>query len=254
MDPLTHCTALDITTATDAQRRRGSTQTSSTAIAQAGTHRPPRDGHRQDARVHRNHASALASPHHGVRSPLPGSVRVPTTQRADDSPVTCAPVGGQQAAQCMAACPPPPRGAVGVRDGAVPRPSTPFAPHATAQQLLERPAVAAPTAMMADLKENAEAVHESVLFDVVCSATKYLRSSVFQESGNGHREPCRPFVALPRRIKLLRMHQLWDFAHPHPSLAAWLAILQHTQSESQGLKKTLATAKEECMQNRLLST
>ena len=167
--------------------------------------------------MHRNHASALASPHHGVRSPLPGSVRVPTTQRADDSPVTCAPVGGQQAAQCMAACPPPPRGAVGVRDGAVPRPSTPFAPHAAAQQLLERPAVAAPTAMMADLKKNAEAVHESVLFDVVCSATKYLRSSVFQESGNGHREPCRPFVALPRRIKLLRMHQLVASLSERPS-------------------------------------
>ena len=42
-----------------------------------------------------------------------------------DSPVTCAPAGGHQAAQCMAACPPPPRGAVGVRGGGVPRPSTP---------------------------------------------------------------------------------------------------------------------------------
>jgi hypothetical protein len=40
------------------------------------------------------------------------------------SPVTCAPVGGQHAAHCMAARPPPPRGAVGVRGGVVPRPST----------------------------------------------------------------------------------------------------------------------------------
>ena len=40
------------------------------------------------------------------------------------SPVTCAPVGGQHAAHCMAARPPPPRGAVGVWGGVVPRPST----------------------------------------------------------------------------------------------------------------------------------
>ena len=35
------------------------------------------------------------------------------------SPVTCAPVGGQHAAHCMAARPPPPRGAVGVQGGVV---------------------------------------------------------------------------------------------------------------------------------------
>ena len=64
-----------------------------------------------------------------VSANLPASARqvrrVETTQGQHDSPVTCAPVGGQQAAQCMAASPPPPRGAVGVRGGAVPRPSTP---------------------------------------------------------------------------------------------------------------------------------
>ena len=36
----------------------------------------------------------------------------------------CAPAGGQHAAQCMAACPPPPRGAARVWVGASPRPST----------------------------------------------------------------------------------------------------------------------------------
>ena len=37
-------------------------------------------------------------------------------------------------------------------------------------------------AAVLDLKKNAEAIHESILFKVACSATKYLRCSVFQES------------------------------------------------------------------------
>jgi hypothetical protein len=92
-------------------------------VARSGEH--ARDGHRQNARLHRNHAPSLASP----APPCPQTFlqvrRAKTTQGQHDSPVTCAPVGGQHAAQCMAACPPPPRGAVGVRDGAVPRPITP---------------------------------------------------------------------------------------------------------------------------------
>ena len=64
-----------------------------------------------------------------ARTPVSASLPASTTPRhaegQHDSPVTCAPVGGQHAAQCMAACPPPPRGAVGVQGVAVPRPSTP---------------------------------------------------------------------------------------------------------------------------------
>ena len=84
-----------------------------------------RDGHQQNARVHRHHPSAHDPPHPRARNPscTVGARREHVLR--PDSPVTCAPVGGQQAAQCMAVCPPPPRGAVRVRGGVVPRPSTP---------------------------------------------------------------------------------------------------------------------------------
>ena len=82
-----------------------------------------RDGHRQDMRVHPSHASAHVLPHPGDRSPPCKPACAENKWRQDVSPVTCAPAGGQHAAQCMAACPPPPRGAVRVRGGGVPRPS-----------------------------------------------------------------------------------------------------------------------------------
>ena len=90
-------------------------------VARSGEH--ARDGHRQDMRVHPSHASAHALPHPGDRSPPCKPACAENKWRQDVSPVTCAPAGGQHAAQCMAACPPPPRGAVRVRGGGVPRPS-----------------------------------------------------------------------------------------------------------------------------------
>ena len=84
-----------------------------------------RDRHQHHAWVHRRHASAHALPHPRARNPSCTCARADNMRSRLDSPVTCAPVGGQQATQCMAACPPPPRGAVGVRGGVVPRLSTP---------------------------------------------------------------------------------------------------------------------------------
>ena len=70
-------------------------------------HEHARDGHRQNARLHRNHAPSLASP----APPCPQTFlqvrRAKTTHGQHDSPVTCAPVGGQHPAQCMAVRPPP---------------------------------------------------------------------------------------------------------------------------------------------------
>ena len=93
-------------------------------VARSGEH--ARDGHRQNARLHRNHAPSLASPAPPCLQTFLQVRRAETTQGQHDSPVTCAPVGGQHAAQCMAACPPPPRGAARVWVGASPRPSTPI--------------------------------------------------------------------------------------------------------------------------------
>ena len=84
-----------------------------------------RDEHQQAARMHLNHASAHALPQPGDRNPSCKPARADNMRSRTDSPVTCAPAGGQHAAHCVAACPPPPRGAVGVRGGVVPRPSTP---------------------------------------------------------------------------------------------------------------------------------
>ena len=84
-----------------------------------------RERHQHHARVHRRHASAHALPHPRARYPSCTCARPDNMRSRHVSPVTCAPVGGQHAAHCMAACPPPPRGAVRVRGGVVPRPSTP---------------------------------------------------------------------------------------------------------------------------------
>ena len=92
-------------------------------VVRSGEH--ARDGHRQDMRVHPNHACAHALPHRHARNPSCKCAARREQLSRNDSPVTCAPAGGHQAAQCMAACPPPPRGAVRVRGGGVPRPSTP---------------------------------------------------------------------------------------------------------------------------------
>ena len=91
--------------------------------ARSGGH--ARDGHQQHTRVHRRHASAHALPHPHAHNPSCTRARPDNMCRWFDSPVTCAPAGGQHAAQCMAACPPPPRGAARVWVGASPRPSTP---------------------------------------------------------------------------------------------------------------------------------
>ena len=88
-------------------------------------HEHARDGHRQNARLHRNHAPSLASP----APPCPQTFlqvrRAKTTHGQHDSPVTCAPVGGQHPAQCMAGRPPPKGGSQCPGRGIIPRPSTP---------------------------------------------------------------------------------------------------------------------------------
>ena len=77
-------------------------------VARSGEH--ARDGHRQDMRVHPNRASAHALPHPGDRSPPCKPARAESKCIRNDSPVTFTPAGGHQAAQCMAACPPPSKG------------------------------------------------------------------------------------------------------------------------------------------------
>ena len=76
--------------------------------ARSGGH--ARDGHQQHTRVHRRHASAHALPHPHAHNPSCTRARPDNMCRWFDSPVTCAPAGGQHAAQCMAACPPPSKG------------------------------------------------------------------------------------------------------------------------------------------------
>ena len=76
--------------------------------ARSGGH--ARDGHQQHTRMHRRHTSAHALPHPRAHNPSCTRARPDNMCRWFDSPVTCAPVGGQHAAQCMAACPPPSKG------------------------------------------------------------------------------------------------------------------------------------------------
>ena len=76
--------------------------------ARSGGH--ARDGHQQHTRVHRRHASAHALLHPRAHNPSCTRARPDNMCRWFDSPVTCAPAGGQHAAQCMAACPPPSKG------------------------------------------------------------------------------------------------------------------------------------------------
>ena len=77
-------------------------------------------------RVYPNHACAHAMPHRRARNPSCKCAARREQLSRNDSPVTCAPAGGHQSSSPVHGClPPPPRGAVGVRGGGVPRPSTP---------------------------------------------------------------------------------------------------------------------------------
>ena len=117
----THCIKLGTDIGANDKDHASTSQT-------AHTDRSERQQHQQSLRAHRTRASALASPEPCARNPAceyTASSRPSDQHALTGVVVTCAPVGGQHAAHCMAACPPPPRGAVGVRGGAVPRPSTP---------------------------------------------------------------------------------------------------------------------------------
>ena len=81
--------------------------------------------------------------------------------------------------------------------GSYPAPAHHLAPHATAQQLLERPAVAAPTAMMADLEKREDDDHQITFFEVRTSAIVLLSRGLFQDSEKRQERALPPFVASP---------------------------------------------------------
>ena len=82
-----------------------------------------RNGHSQHGQVHQHHPSSHALPHPRARNPSCMCAQRQRTAGHHVSPVTCAPAGGQHAAQCMAACPPPPRGQSGSGAGPCPAPA-----------------------------------------------------------------------------------------------------------------------------------
>jgi hypothetical protein len=81
--------------------------------------------------------------------------------------------------------------------GSYSAPAHHLAPHATAQQLLERPAVAAPTAMMADLEKREDDDHQITFFEVRTSAIVLLSRGLFQDSEKSQERALPPFVASP---------------------------------------------------------
>ena len=163
--------------------------------SRAGGH--THDGYQQNMRVNHRHPSAHAPPHPRAHNPscTVGAHREHVL--LPDSPVTCAPVGGQHAAQCMAARPPLQGGSKGLSRGTCPDPAHHLALETVPRTLLEHLALATLTAMMADLEKNTLVVRQSVLFKVRATVIALLSRDLFQDREKGRGRSPSPICRLP---------------------------------------------------------